>query len=182
MSGSMPSGVSWICGLSSRRALVFRAQSAAAGCKVHDTERHRWRHLNFFQHEAYLTARVQRVRCPEHGVRQVHVPSARERSDFTPLFEAFVKALVKEMPVAPLAALVGEDDMRIWRIVHHYVDEAVGAQDLSEAERLGIDDTSFRRGQDCVSVFCDLDPGERRAVFVTCQAVKHNQVGLVLVD
>ena len=47
------------------------------------------------------------------------------------------------------------------------VDEAVEAQDLSETERLGIDDTSFRRGQDYVSVFCDLDPGERRAVFVT---------------
>ena len=49
------------------------------------------------------------------------------------------------------------------RIVHHYVDEAVEAQDLSETERLGIDDTSFRRGQDYVSVFCDPDPGERRA-------------------
>ena len=55
---------------------------------------------------------------------------------------------------------------KIWRVVHHYVDLAVEAQDLSETEQLGIDDTSFRRGQDYVSVFCDLDPGERRAVFV----------------
>jgi transposase len=137
------------------------------GCEVHDTEEKTWRHLDFFQHQAYLTARVPRVRCPEHKVRQVEVPWARERSGFTLLFEALVMALVKEMPVAPLAALVGEDDMRIWRIVHHFVDEAVEAQDLSETERLGIDDTSFRRGQDYVSVFCDLDPGERRAVFVT---------------
>ena len=76
-------------------------------------------------------------------------------------------ALVKEMPVAPLAALVGEDDMRIWRIAHYYVEQAVEAQDLSGTEHLGIDDISFRRGQDYVSVFCDLDPGERRAVFVT---------------
>jgi transposase len=51
--------------------------------------------------------------------------------------------------------------------VHHYVDRAVEAQDLSGTEQLGIDDTSFRRGRDYVSVFCDLDPGERRAVFVT---------------
>ena len=50
--------------------------------------------------------------------------------------------------------------------MHHYVDEAVEAQDLSEMERLGVDDTSFRRGQSYVSVFCDLDPSERRAVFV----------------
>ena len=92
------------------------------GCKVHDTEPHTWRHLNFFQHEAYLTARVPRVICPEHGVRQVQVPWARERSDFTLLFEALVMALVKEMPVKAIAGLVGEHDTKIWRVVHHYVD------------------------------------------------------------
>ncbi len=141
-------------------------ECGASGCKVQDSEPHTWRHLNFFQHEAYLTARVPRVICPEHGVRQVQVPWARERSDFTLLFEAWVMALVSEMPVRPVAELVGEHDTKIWRIVHHYVDEAVEAQDLSQTEQLGIDDTSFRRGQDYVTVFADLDPGERRAVFV----------------
>ena len=81
----------------------------AAGCKVKDTEAHTWRHLNFFEHEAYLTARVPRVVCAEHGVRQVQVPWARGRSDFTLLFEALVMAMVKQMPVAPLAALLGGD-------------------------------------------------------------------------
>jgi transposase len=136
------------------------------GCKVHDTETQTWRHLNFFEHEAYLHARVPRVECPEHGVKRVKVPWARERSDFTLLFEALVMALVKEMPVAAIGRLVGEYDKKIWRVVHHYVDQAVEAQDLAELEQLGIDDTSFRRGQSYVSVFCDLDPGERRAVFV----------------
>ena len=35
----------------------------AADCPAYDTERKTWRHLNFFQHQAYLTARVPRVRC-----------------------------------------------------------------------------------------------------------------------
>ena len=82
-------------------------ECAAAGCKVHDTERHTWRHLNFFEHEAFLTARVPRVICSEHGVRQVQVPWARERSDFTLLFEALVMALVKEMPVKPIGSWRG---------------------------------------------------------------------------
>jgi len=140
-------------------------ECGAAGCKVHDTETHTWRHLNFFQHEAYLTARVPRVICAEHGTLQVKVPWARERSDFTLLFEALVMALVKEMPVKAIGGLVGEHDTKIWRIVHHYVDRAVEAQDLSGLERAGIDETSSRRGQDYVSVFADLD--ERRAVYVT---------------
>lgn len=143
-------------------------ECGAGGCNVHDTESHTWRHLNFFEHEAYLTARVPRVICQKDGkVRQVQVPWARERSDFTLLFEALVMAMVKEMPVAPVGRLVGEHDTKIWRIVHHYVDLAVDAQDLSAMDRLGIDDTSFRRGQDYVSVFCDLEASERRAVFVT---------------
>jgi transposase len=86
---------------------------------VKDTEEKTWRHLDFFEHQAYLTARVPRVVCEEHGARQVKLPWARERSGFTLLFEALVKALVKEMPVAPVAALIGEHDTRVWRIVHH---------------------------------------------------------------
>jgi len=135
----------------------------AGGLKARDTETKTWRHMDFFQHQAYLTARVPRVDCPEHGVRQVAVPWARPRSGFTLLFEALVIALVKEMPVAAIAALIGETDMRVWRVLHHYVDLAVDAQDLSGLQRLGIDETSARRGQDYVSVFADLD--ERRAVF-----------------
>jgi transposase len=137
------------------------------GCPVHDTESHTWRHLNFFEHEAYLHARVPRVECPEHGVKQVKVPWARERSDFTLLFEALVMAMVKEMPVAPLAARLGETDKKIWRVVHHYVDQAVEAQDLEGMSAAGIDDTSFQRGQSYVTVFADLDPDQRRVVFVT---------------
>ena len=133
------------------------------GCAVHDTEEKTWRHLDFFQHRAYLTARVPRVICPEHKTHLVQVPWARERSGFTLLFEALVMAMVAEMPVATLAGLVGETDMRIWRIVHHYVDEAVEAQDLCGVERVGIDETSSRRGHEYVSVFADLD--ERRGVF-----------------
>ena len=112
------------------------------GLKVHDTEEKTWRHLDFFQHQAYLTARVPRVECPEHKVRLVAVPWARPRSGFTLLFEALVMAMVREMPVATLAGLVGESDMRIWRIVHHYVDQAVEAQNLEGVERVGIDETS----------------------------------------
>jgi transposase len=133
------------------------------GLTAYDTERKTWRHMDFFQHQAYLTARVPRVQCPEHGVRQVALPWARERSGFTLLFEALVMAMVAEMPVKAVAGLVGEYDKRIWRIVHHYVDLAVEAQDLEGVERVGIDETSSRRGHQYVSVFADLD--ERRAVF-----------------
>ncbi len=45
---------------------------AHGACPVHDTTTDKtWRHLDFFQHKAFLHARAPRVSCPEHGVRQV---------------------------------------------------------------------------------------------------------------
>jgi transposase len=49
----------------------------AADCPAYDTERKTWRHLNFFQHQAYLSARVPRIRCDNCGIKTVSVPWAR---------------------------------------------------------------------------------------------------------
>jgi transposase len=75
----------------------------AADCAAYDTQPMTWRHLNFFQHEAHLQARVPRVSCERCGVRRVSVPWARDGSGFTLLFEARIMALVRAMPVAAVA-------------------------------------------------------------------------------
>ena len=86
-----------------------------AACPVHDTTQKTWRHLDFFQHQAYLHARVPRVSCPAHGVHQVTVPWARPESGFTLLFEALLMAMLAEMPVKAVAEVVGEHDTRhLW--------------------------------------------------------------------
>jgi transposase len=136
-----------------------------ADCPVHDTVKKSWRHLNFFQHEAFLHARVARIECPEHGVRLVDVPWARPGSGFTLLFEAFVMTLVKDMPVAAVARLVGEHDTRLWRVIQYYVDTAVARMDLCEIRRVAIDETAAKRGQDYISLFVDIDA--RKVVYVT---------------
>jgi transposase len=148
-----------------RGATFACPECAADGCKVKDTETKTWRHLDFFQHQAFLTARVPRVICLEHGARQVAVSWARPGSGFTLLFEALVMALAAEMPVKAIADLVGEHDTRLWRIVHHYVDLRRAGLDLGDVTRIGADETSFRRGQDYVTVFADLD--DSKVVFAT---------------
>ncbi len=54
-----------------------------ADCPTHDTSPKTWRHLDFFQHQAFLNARVPRIKCPDCGVKQVAVPWARPGSGFT---------------------------------------------------------------------------------------------------
>jgi transposase len=126
-------------------------------CKGYDTVDKVWRHLNFFEHVAFLHVRTPRVKCPECGVKQVPVPWAREGSGFTLLFEAFIMAMAKEMPVNAIARLVGEYDTRIWRILHHYVEQARSEQDYSGVSKVGVDETSSRRGHNYISVFVDMD-------------------------
>jgi transposase len=137
----------------------------ADGCPVHDTAEKTWRHLDFFQHQAFLTARTPRVTCTKCGVRLVDVPWARKGSGFTLLFEALAMTLVTHMPVAAAARLVGEHDTRLWRIVFHYVAAAVGRMDLADLRRVCIDETAAKRGHDYISIFVDID--KRRVVFVT---------------
>ena len=136
-----------------------------ADCPVHDTVKKTWRHLDFFQHQAFLHARVARIDCPDCGVRLVNVPWARPGSGFTLLFEAFVMTLVKGMPVAAAARLVGEYDTRLWRVIQHYVETAVARMDLSDLRRVAIDETSAKRGHDYISLFVDIDA--RKVVYVT---------------
>ena len=130
----------------------------AEGAKAYDTQERTWRHLNFFQHETYLHARVPRVECPRGcGIKTVEVPWTRSRSGFTALFEALIMVMVREMPVAAIAAMVGEHDTRIWRVLHHHVEEARREADFSEVRRVGMDETASRRGHNYISLFFDLD-------------------------
>jgi transposase len=124
-----------------------------------------WRHLNFFQHQAYLNARVPRVRCETCGVKKIAVPWARPDSGFTLLFEAMVMTMVSAMPVKAVARIVGEHDTKLWRVVHHYVAEARARADASSVTRVAIDETAARRGHNYISLFVDID--QARVLFAT---------------
>ena len=140
------------------RGAVFACpECEASGCKAHDTVEKSWRHLNFFQHEAYLHARTPRVQCAACGVKLVTVPWARAGSGFTLLFEALTMMLAKEMPTAALSRLVDEHDTRLWRTIHHYVDEARQEADHSDVRHVGVDETASKRGHNYISLFVDLE-------------------------
>ena len=124
------------------------------GCKAYDTAWKRWRHLNFFQHEAYLHAPAARVKCPSCGIRRARVPWGRARSGFALLFEALVVTMAAQMPVRA-----------VWRIVKHHVDEARAAADHGGVQAVGVDEKACRRGHSYVIFFADLD--KRRLLYAT---------------
>ena len=72
-----------------QKGAQFPCPVCGALAPVHDITEKQWRHLNFFQYEAYLHARVPRVACPNSGcgVKQVAVPWAQIESIFNGLLD-----------------------------------------------------------------------------------------------
>lgn len=138
----------------------FACPECGEFCPVHDTVEKKWRHLNFWQHETTLIARVPRTDCADHGVLQAAVPWARPGSGFTLMMEAMILLLCQQMPVSAAARHLGETDKRIWRVLDHYVMEAHSAKDWSGVRRLMIDETSTKKGHHYATNFMDADSRE----------------------
>jgi transposase len=134
---------------------------------AYDTEEKTWQHLNFFQHRCYLHARVPRVKDEVCGkVTQIQVPWAREGSGFTLLFEAYAMLLIEsEMPVCKAAENLSITAPRLWRVFDYWIERAVVSDGLSETKRIGIDETSRKKGHEYITQVVDLDA--RRTIFVT---------------
>lgn len=133
---------------------------------IHERVRRSWRHLDFFQFEAWLHADIPRVACSACGkTSQVAVPWAREGSGFTLLFEALALSLCKELPVAQAARHLRADAKALWRRIAYYVAQARAQDDMSGVRHIGIDETSLRKGHEYVTAVHDLQ--QKRLLFVT---------------
>jgi len=146
------------------RGSKFTCPVCETECGAYDAKQQTWQHLNFFQYKTYLHAWVPRISCKDHGVKQINVPWARERSGFTLLFEAMIMTLVDQMPVKNIADMMKVEDTRLWRIIEYYVQSDLKRSDLSKVRRVGVDETSSQKGHRYVSLFVDLDT--RKVIFV----------------
>jgi transposase len=146
--------------LQRREGAELRCPECAEQVPGYDqADERRWRHLDTCQFRTVLTARIPRVECPEHGIRQIRVPWAEDRSRFTAMFEAFAIRLLREMTPRAVSRLIGIS----WDQAEGILDRAVRrglARRVDEPVRyLGIDETSFQKRHEYVTVVSDLQRG-----------------------
>lgn len=147
-----------------RRPLELTCPECGERMAGYDHRRRRWRHLDTCQYKTIIEADVPRGECPTHGIRQVDVPWAEERSRFTALFEALAIDWLRETSQSAVARRL----KLTWAEVHGIMDRAV-ARGLARRETevipfLGIDETSFQKRHEYVTVVCDL--GNPRVLYV----------------
>lgn len=126
-------------------------------CGMKDrSEERTWRHLDTMQFETILTARVPRVTCREHGVKQVLVPWAEPHGRFTLLFQAFaIRVLQSSANIQKACTLLRLNWKSAQDIMSRAVERGLAHRTTEGAAYLSLDEKSFRRGQDYVTVLTD---------------------------
>jgi len=123
------------------------------------TRQRRWQHLDTCQYRTILVAEVPRVRCSEHGVKTIHVPWSEPGSSFTALFEALVIDWLREATTAAVARRLGLSWDQVDGVMQRAVRRGLARRRLTVPRHLGVDETSFQRRQEYVTVVADLDGG-----------------------
>jgi transposase len=126
---------------------------------VHDRRERKWRHLDVGPYRMWLRYAIRRVHCPRCGVVVELVPWAESQSWFTYDFEEQVAYLAQRADKTTLVSL-----MRIaWRTVGAIIERVVPrhrtADPLDGLTHIGVDELSYRRHHEYVTVVIDHERG-----------------------
>lgn len=132
--------------------------------KFYDNGRgHRqWRSCDFNSTMVYLEAEAPRVKCKDHGVVTASVPWARHKSRFTYDFEQMVAWLSLNCSKKAVSQL-----LRIsWNTIGPIISRIKASLDpnpnsrFDGLKRIGIDETSYRKGHKYMTVVVNHDTGK----------------------
>jgi len=123
-----------------------------------------WRHCDCFFYKTYVHCRRPRILCPNCGAVQVSAPFERKNCRFTFSFEGYAMLLLANMPRAKAAEILRCDEKSLDSILNYWIDDALEKQGLENATELAIDETSFKRGRNYVTIV--VDAAKRRVIDV----------------
>lgn len=144
---ALPKGERWVC------------PDCLAAAPIHDHLERQWRHLDTCQFKTFIHARVPRLNCPTHGVRQLTVPWGEPGSQFTALFEALAIDWLKQAPVVAVARHLRISWDEASGILGRAVKRGLARRDAFNPRYLGVDETAYQKRHEYVTVVSDLERG-----------------------
>ena len=144
-------------------------QATRYGYEPHERS---WRHADCLFYPCYVHCKRPRIQCKNCGVIQINAPFERPNSRFTLLFEGYAMLIMSDIPRRKASALLRCNEKSLASILSYWVNDAVEKQDLSAVTKLAIDETSFKRGHEYVTVtidaierkVIDVEPGGKKEV------------------
>ena len=130
-------------------------------CNGYDstTEYRSWRALDFGTCTVYILSNVNHIQCPEHGVLTERVPWAYHHSGFTKEFEQQIAYLALHLNRTEVSKLMRINWRTVGAILSRTKDrlEPDSSIRFKNLRRIGIDETSYRKGHKYVTVVVDHD-------------------------
>jgi transposase len=102
---------------------------------------------------------VPRVKCDEHGVLQIVTPWAEPGSGFTALMEALVIDWLREASLSAVARRMRLTWDEIDGVMQRAVHRGLERRRVRGVRRVGVDETSFQKRHEYVTVVTDIDRG-----------------------
>jgi transposase len=125
--------------------------------KVYDHRVRVLRYLDTCQYETFLEVYVPRVRCKEDGVQQIAIPFAEKHSRFTSRFEKAVIIWLQDCPISTVAKNFNLSWDEVDGIMQRAVKRGLLRRKREEVENMGVDETSYRKHHEYVTVILDKD-------------------------
>jgi transposase len=144
---ALPEGTLWVC------------PECGSAAPIHDHQERRWRHLDTCQFPTIVHARVPRLQCPTHGIKQLAVPWAEAGSRFTALFEMLAIDWLKHASIKAVAAQLRISWAQADGIMRRAVARGLQRRQLEAPRYLGVDETSFQKRHEYVTTANDLERG-----------------------
>jgi len=142
---ALPANTRWVC------------PECHAAAPIHDHQDRSWRHLDTCQFHTIVHARVPRLKCPTHGIRQLKVPWAEPGSQFTALFEALAIDWLKQASVSAVAKHLRISWSETAGIQSRAVKRGLARRAQVSPKYVGVDETSFQKRHEYVTIVSDLE-------------------------
>jgi transposase len=142
---ALPTNTRWVC------------PECGAAAPIHDHQDRSWRHLDTCQFHTIVHARVPRLNCPTHGIRQLKVPWAEPGSQFTAMFEALAIDWLSQASVSAVSKHLRISWDEASGIMERAVRRGLERRKAEVIKHVGVDETSFAKRQAYVTVVADLD-------------------------
>lgn len=144
---ALPAATRWVC------------PECLAEAPIHDHQERVWRHLDTCQYRTLIHARVPRLHCATHGIKQIKVPWAEPLSRFTALFEALAIDWMKQACISAVAERMGLSWDEAAGIQARAVRRGLARREAEAVCHVGVDETSFQKRHEYVTVVSDLARG-----------------------
>jgi transposase len=142
------------------REKILACPICARSTKRYDHRVRVLRYLDTCQYETFLEVHVPRIKCEKDGVQQITIPFAEKHSRFTARFERAVMVWLYDSPISAVAENFHLSWDEVDGIMRRAVKRGLERRQETKVKNIGIDETSFRKGHDYITVIVDKDRGQ----------------------